>query len=33
MALLKQRAFPGGRWLRWPGLIAGMLFYSMLDRI
>ena len=33
MAQLKQRAFPGGRWLRWPGLIAGMLFYSMLDRI
>ncbi len=24
--------FPGGRWLRWPGLVAGMLYYSLLDR-
>lgn len=33
MAALKQRTFPGGRWLRWPGLVAGMLFYTFLDRI
>ena len=33
MATLKQRTFPGGRWLRWPGLVAGMLFYTFLDRI
>jgi len=25
-------SFPGGTLLRWPGLVAGMLFYSMMDR-
>ncbi|MEZ5551283.1 MAG: FAD-binding oxidoreductase [Pseudomonadales bacterium] len=25
--------FPGGRWLRWPGLVAGMSWYSLLDRL
>ena len=25
--------FPGGRWLRWPGLVAGMTWYSLLDRL
>ena len=25
--------FPGGRWLRWPGLVAGMLYYSLLDKL
>ena len=24
--------FPGGRWLRWPGLVLGMLYYSLRDR-
>ena len=31
-ANLKHQSFPGGRWLRWPGLVAGMLYYSMKDR-
>jgi len=31
-ANLKHFPFPGGRLLRWPGLVAGMLYYSMLDR-
>jgi len=31
-ANLKHMPFPGGRLLRWPGLVAGMLYYSMLDR-
>ena len=25
--------FPGGRWLRWPALVAGMLYYALLDRL
>lgn len=25
--------FPGGTLLRWPGLVAGMLFYSLLDKL
>jgi gamma-glutamylputrescine oxidase len=29
---LKHLPFPGGRLLRWPALVAGMLYYSMLDR-
>ncbi|MEM8499239.1 MAG: FAD-binding oxidoreductase [Pseudomonadota bacterium] len=29
---LKHQAFPGGTLLRWPGLVAGMLYYSMLDK-
>ena len=29
----KQAPFPGGRWLRWPALVAGMLFYKMLDKV
>ncbi|MGD8417249.1 MAG: FAD-binding oxidoreductase [Pseudomonadales bacterium] len=29
---LKHVPFPGGRLLRWPALVAGMLYYSMLDR-
>ncbi len=33
LANLKHQRFPGGRWLRWPGLVAGMLFYAMLDRM
>ena len=31
-ANLTHFPFPGGRWLRWPGLVAGMMYYSMLDR-
>jgi gamma-glutamylputrescine oxidase len=31
-ANLKHFPFPGGRLLRWPALVAGMLYYSMLDR-
>lgn len=25
--------FPGGRFLRWPGQVAGMLYYSLRDRL
>jgi len=25
--------FPGGTLLRWPSLVAGMLYYSLLDRL
>ncbi|MDO6461813.1 FAD-binding oxidoreductase [Granulosicoccaceae sp. 1_MG-2023] len=28
-----MRAFPGGRWLRYPAQVAGMLLYSLRDRI
>lgn len=30
---LPHRAFPGGRWLRRPALVAAMLFYATLDRL
>ncbi|MBN7797863.1 NAD(P)/FAD-dependent oxidoreductase [Parahaliea mediterranea] len=33
MASVPSRQFPGGTWLRWPGLVAGMLFYSLRDRL
>lgn len=32
MANLPIPTFPGGTLLRWPGLVAGMLFYSMMDK-
>lgn len=32
-ANIKQLPFPGGKLLRWPALVAGMLYYSMLDRL
>ncbi len=32
-ARLPHQKFPGGVLLRWPGLVAGMLYYSMLDRL
>ena len=32
MASVPTPKFPGGTLLRWPGLVAGMLYYSMLDR-
>ena len=33
MAGVPTRPFPGGTLLRWPGLVAGMLFYSLRDRL
>ncbi|MFK8048522.1 MAG: NAD(P)/FAD-dependent oxidoreductase [Halioglobus sp.] len=33
MANVPSPQFPGGTLLRWPGLIAGMLFYSLRDRL
>lgn len=33
MASVPAMEFPGGTLLRWPGLVAGMLFYSLRDRI
>ncbi|MEE8536360.1 MAG: FAD-binding oxidoreductase [Kiloniellales bacterium] len=32
-ARLPQRDFPGGTLLRWPGLVAGMLYYSLKDKL
>jgi gamma-glutamylputrescine oxidase len=33
MASVPSSTFPGGTLLRWPGLVAGMLFYSLRDRL
>lgn len=33
MANIPIRPFPGGTLLRWPGLVAGMLFYSLRDKM
>ncbi len=33
MARVPTRTFPGGTLLRWPGLVAGMLFYSLRDKL
>lgn len=33
MASVPTSQFPGGTLLRWPGLVAGMLFYSLRDRL
>ncbi len=33
MATVPSHQFPGGTLLRWPGLVAGMLFYAIRDRI
>ena len=33
MANVPSKTFPGGTLLRWPGLVAGMLFYSLRDRL
>ncbi|MCB1693551.1 MAG: FAD-binding oxidoreductase [Pseudomonadales bacterium] len=30
---IRHFPFPGGRLLRWPGLVAGMLYYALLDRL
>jgi gamma-glutamylputrescine oxidase len=32
-ASLKHRSFPGGRFLRKPLLVAGMLYYALKDRL
>lgn len=33
IANLPMPSFPGGTLLRWPGLVAGMLYHSMLDKL
>ncbi|MGI9293461.1 MAG: NAD(P)/FAD-dependent oxidoreductase, partial [Pseudomonadales bacterium] len=33
MAAVPTYSFPGGTLLRWPGLVAGMLYYSLRDRL
>jgi gamma-glutamylputrescine oxidase len=33
MAAVPSPRFPGGTLLRWPGLVAGMLFYALRDRL
>jgi gamma-glutamylputrescine oxidase len=33
MASVPSQQFPGGTLLRWPGLVAGMLFFSLRDRL
>ena len=33
MAALPSYDFPGGTLLRWPGLVAGMLYYGLMDRL
>ncbi|WP_299772373.1 FAD-binding oxidoreductase [uncultured Pseudoteredinibacter sp.] len=33
MANVPTQTFPGGTMLRWPGLVAGMLFYSLMDKL
>ncbi len=33
MSQLPSRDFPGGTLLRWPGLVAGMLYHAMKDRL
>ncbi|GAA5315370.1 MAG: FAD-binding oxidoreductase [Candidatus Pelagadaptatus aseana] len=33
MASVPTPTFPGGTMLRWPGLVAGMLFYSLMDKL
>jgi gamma-glutamylputrescine oxidase len=32
LAELNTPRFPGGRWLRWPALVAGMSYYALRDR-
>jgi gamma-glutamylputrescine oxidase len=32
-ASLPARSFPGGTFLRWPGLVLGMLYYALRDRL
>ncbi len=30
---LPTRPFPGGAWLRYPGLVLGMTYYALRDRL
>ena len=30
---LPTRSFPGGDWLRWPGMVLGMSYYALRDRL
>jgi gamma-glutamylputrescine oxidase len=30
---IPTRLFPGGRWLRWPGLVLGMSYFALRDRL
>jgi gamma-glutamylputrescine oxidase len=30
---IPTRPFPGGRWLRWPGLVLGMTYFALRDRL
>jgi gamma-glutamylputrescine oxidase len=32
-ARIPTRLFPGGRWLRWPGLVLGMSYFALRDRL
>ncbi len=32
-ASIPTPSFPGGRYLRWPALVAGMLYFSMRDKL
>jgi gamma-glutamylputrescine oxidase len=33
LARIPTRLFPGGRWLRWPGLVLGMTYFALRDRL
>ena len=33
MASVPTPSFPGGTLLRWPGLVVGMLWYALLDKL
>jgi gamma-glutamylputrescine oxidase len=33
MAQIPTPRFPGGTLLRWPSLVAGMLYYSLKDKL
>ena len=33
MANVPTIGFPGGTLLRWPGLVAGMLYYGLMDKL
>jgi gamma-glutamylputrescine oxidase len=33
LAQVPAARFPGGRWLRWPGMVLGMLYYALRDRL
>jgi gamma-glutamylputrescine oxidase len=33
MARIPSQRFPGGTLLRWPGLVVGMLYHALRDRL